>query len=146
MKRNVLRVLIVMVLGIFCLAGVSFAGEETEEITIDAKVVTLDINKGLSPVTLNAKRGTTVIWINNSRVPQEILFLDKKVVLACGAPVNFCVNQDGAYESAKIQFGGAASLCFTEKGTYEYEARSSMTFYDSYSPVKRELKGAIVIQ
>ena len=146
MKRNVLRVLIVMVLGIFCLAGASFAGEETEEIAIDAKVVTLDINKGLSPVTLTAKRGTTVIWVNNSRVPQEILFLDKKVVLACGAPVNFCVNQDGAYESAKIQFGGAASLCFTEKGTYEYEPRSSKTFYDSYSPVKRELKGSIVIE
>ena len=146
MKRNVLRVLIVMGLVIVYLSGGSFAGEETEEITIDAKVVTIDINKGLSPVTMNAKRGTTVIWINNSRVPQEILFLDKKVVLACGAPVNFCVNQDGAYESAKIQFGGAASLCFTEKGTYEYEARSSKTFYESYSPVKRELKGAIVIQ
>ena len=146
MERNILRAVIVMVLGIFCLAGVSFAGEETEEITIDAKVINIDINKGLSPATLSAKRGTTVIWINNSRVPQEILFLDKKVVLACGAPVNFCVNQDGAYESAKIQFGGAASLCFTEKGTYEYEARSSKTFYESYSPVKRELKGSIVIQ
>ena len=146
MKRNVLGVLIGMLLGFFCLAGFSFADEETEEITIDAKVVTIDINKGLSPVTMTAKRGTTVIWINNSRVPQEILFLDKKVVLACGAPVNFCVNQDGAYESAKIQFGGAASLCFTEKGTYEYEARSSATFYESYSPVKRELTGSIVIE
>ena len=146
MKRNILRASIVMVLGIFCLAGVSFAGEETEEITIDAKVVTIDINKGLSPATITAKRGTTVIWVNNSRVPQEVLFLDKKVVLACGAPVNFCVNQDGAYESAKIQFGGAASLCFTEKGTYAYEARSSKTFYESYSPVKRELKGSIVIE
>jgi plastocyanin len=146
MKRNVLRVLIVMGLVIVYLSGGSFAGEETEEITIDAKVVTIDINKGLSPVTMNAKRGTTVIWINNSRVPQEILFLDKKVVLACGAPVNFCVNQDGAYESAKIQFGGAASLCFTEKGTYAYEARSSKTFYESYSPVKRELTGSIVIE
>ena len=146
MKRNVLRVLIVMGLFIVYLSGGSFAGEETEEITIDAKVVTIDINKGLSPVTMTAKRGTTVIWINNSRVPQEILFLDKKVVLACGAPVNFCVNQDGAYESAKIQFGGAASLCFTEKGTYAYEARSSKTFYESYSPVKRELTGSIVIE
>jgi plastocyanin len=146
MKRNVLRASIVMVLGIFFLSGISFAAEETEEITIDAKVVNIDINKGLSPATVTAKRGTTVIWINNSRVPQEILFLDKKVVLSCGAPVNFCVGKDGAYESAKIQFGGAASLCFIEKGTYEYEARSSKTFYESYSPVKRELKGSIVIQ
>ena len=146
MKRKVLCTFIVMVVGILCLSGSSFAGEETEELTIDAKVVNIDINKGLSPPTLTAKRGTTVIWVNNSRVPQEILFLDKKVVLACGAPVNFCVNQDGSYESAKIQFGGAASLCFTEKGTYTYEARSSRTFYESYSPVKRELKGSIVIE
>ena len=146
MKRNVFCMFIVMSVGILCLAGSSLAGEEKEELTIDAKVINIDINKGLSPVTLTAKRGATVIWVNNSRVPQEILFFDKKVVLACGAPVNFCINQDGAYESAKIQFGGAASLCFTEKGIYAYEARSSKTFYESFSPVKRELKGSVVIE
>lgn len=146
MKSIVFRVGTLVVLGIVLLSGTIVASEETEEIIIDAKVVYIDINKGLSPATLTARRGTTIIWINNSRVPQEILFLDKKVVLACGAPVNFTVGDGGAYESAKIPFGGAASLCFTEKGTYTYEARSSTTFYESYSPVERELKGSIVIE
>lgn len=126
--------------------GLSRAEEKSEEIKIDAVVVNIDINKGLSPALIAAKPGTTVIWVNNSRVPQEILFLDKKVVLSCGAPVNFYVGKDGAFESAKIPYASAASLCFIEKGKYEYEVRSSQTFYESYSPVKRELKGSIVIE
>ena len=70
-----------------------------------------------------------MIWVNHSRFPIEILFSDKKVVLACGAPVNFFVGKDGAYESSKIPSGATASLCFTEKGKYEYKVKSSTTFY-----------------
>ena len=146
MRGKNLITIITVSLGFFLLAGLSFAAEEAEEIKIDAKIVNIDINKGLSPVTITGKRGTTVIWINNSRAPHELLFLDKKVILACGAPVNFFIGKDGAYESGKIPFGGAASLCFTEKGKYEYELRSSKTFYKSYSPVEREFRGSIVIK
>lgn len=79
---------------------------------------------------LTSEPGTTVIWLNRSKHPVEILFLDKKVVLACGSPVNFIVGKGGAYESAKIPFGGTASLCFLEKGRYDYKVKSSRTFYD----------------
>ena len=82
--------------------------------------------------------------MNHSRTPYEILFLDKKVVLACGSPVNFFVGKNGAYESAKIPFGGTASLCFTEKGKYDYKTKASRTFYLDME--KEEHKGVIWIQ
>ena len=114
-------------MGVFYLTGLSFAAEE--EIKPASKVVAVSTNEGLNPSTVSAKRGVTVIWVNYSARPVEILFLDKKVVLACGSPVNFFVGKDGAYESAKIPFGGTASLCFTEKGKYEYLFKTSATFY-----------------
>jgi hypothetical protein len=74
----------------------------------------------------------------------EILFLDKRVVLACGSPVNFFVGKGGAYESAKIPFGGTASLCFTEKGRYEYIIKVSRTFYAA--TIERDNRGTILIK
>ena len=130
---------------IFCMSGPTFAAEEAE-IKVEVKVVSITTDKGLSPATINAKRGTTVIWVNKTFVPQEILFTDKKIVLSCDAPVNFFVGKERAYESGKIPFGGIASLCFIEKGKYEYEMRSSKTFYESYAPMKREYKGSISIK
>ena len=73
-----------------------------------------------------------------------MLFLDKKVVLACDAPVNFFVGKDGAYESGKIPFGGTAGLCFTEKGKYDYIVKSSRTFY--LIKEQNEYKGTILIK
>ena len=81
--------------------------------------------------------------MNHSRQPAEILFLDKKVTLACNAPVNFFVGKDGAYESAKIPFGGSASLCFIEKGSYDYAYKTSATFYPMQ---EKEHRGTIVIK
>lgn len=127
-----------------CLAGPAGAAEEkSDEMKLINKVVRVHHEQGVMPATLTSPPGTTVIWVNQSRTPAEILFLDKKVVLACGSPVNFFVGKDGAYESGKLPFGGTASLCFTEKGKYEYIFRSSSTFY----PVKdREYRGIIWIQ
>jgi hypothetical protein len=53
------------------------------------------------------------------------------------------VGKDGAYESGKIPFGGTASLCFTEKGKYEYVFKTSATFY----PMKeKEHRGIVWIK
>lgn len=124
----------------------AFAAEEKadEEIKIVNKMVVLTAGEGAKPASLTTKPGTTVIWINRSRLPMEILFLDKQVVLACGSPVNFIVGKDGAYESAKIPFGGTASLCFLEKGRYEYKIKSSSTFYDQ--EYLQEKRGSIIIK
>ena len=143
MKRKSIIFLFVLIVGGLYLVGLSFAEEQKqEELKIVNKIVTVDY-EGTRPVTLTSKPGTTVIWVNNSRFPIEILFLDKKVVLACGSPVNFFVGKDGAYESGKIPFGGTASLSFTEKGKYEYVFKTSATFYPL---TEKEHRGMILIK
>jgi plastocyanin len=127
-KRSVFTFVLLAV--IVCLAGIAFAAEKkAEELSIVNKIITVTGYEGAQPSTLTSGPGTTVVWVNHDRQPVEILFLDKKVVLACGSPVNFFVGKDGAYESGKMPFGGTASLCFTEKGKYEYRVRASRTFY-----------------
>ena len=129
MKGKKLTALIMLAIGFFCFTGLVFAAEEKKEtLKINNKVVRVHTEEGLMPASLTSPPGTTVIWVNTSTVPSEILFLDKKVVLACGSPVNFFVGKDGAYESGKLPFGGTASLCFTEKGKYDYIVRPSSTF------------------
>jgi len=130
MKRTTLTAVITCYMGFLFLLAPSFAAEKKMEgMKVVNKIVTVSGYEGAQPSTLNSAPGTTVVWVNHDRQPVEILFLDKKVVLACGSPVNFFVGKDGAYESGKIPFGGTASLCFIEKGKYEYVVKSSRTFY-----------------
>ena len=138
MKKNTLRVLIIFFMAMFCFADFVYAAEEevpkaeateAEELKLVNKIVRLSEKEGAFPQTLFAKPGTTVIWVNNVRSVLEVLFLDKKVTLACGSPVNFFIGKDGAYESGKIPYGGTASLCFLEPGTYDYMVRVNRTWY-----------------
>jgi len=147
MRRNSEVIAITAVLGIFCLAGVTYAAEEkTEEIKTVHRTVMISAYDGVmvEPTNLRSVPGTTVIWVNHSRSPVEILFLDKKVVFACGVPVNFFVGKGGAYESGKIPFGATASLCFIEKGKYEYIVRSSSTF--NLDRKQKEYEGTVWIK
>ena len=144
MKRKSIIALFVLILGGLYPAGSSFAAEEKkEELKIVNKIITVDY-EGTRPVTLTSKPGTTVIWVNNSRFPIEILFLDKQVTLACGSPVNFFIGVDKTYESNKIPSGGTGSLCFLEEGTYEYKVKSSQTFYTGR--IQRGEKGTVIIK
>ena len=146
MKRKSLIYVITVLIGTFYLTGLTFSAEEKkEEIKVINKIVVLKEFEGAVPATFTSNAGTTVIWVNHSRSPLEILFLDKKVVLACGSPVNFFIGKDGAYESAKIPFGGTASLCFTEKGRYDYIVKASRTFYPS-GDIERDHRGTILIK
>ena len=132
------------IVGIILIAGFAFAAEnEAEELKVINKIVTVSTYQGIQPSTLESSPGTTVIWVNHSRDPVEILFLDKKVTLACGSPVNFFVGKNGAYESAKIPFGGTASLCFTETGKFDYVFKASATFYPLR---KKEHRGIVWIK
>ena len=138
MKANSFIVIVSVFLLSICFAGFSIAAEEelpkaetaeAEDLKLVNKIVRLSEKEGPFPQTLFAKPGTTVIWVNNVRSVLEVLFLDKKVTLACGSPVNFFIGKDGAYESGKIPFGGTASLCFLEPGNYEYMVRVNRTWY-----------------
>ena len=144
MKKIACVGLSTIIMGLYFLAGFACAaGNETEELKVINRIITVSTNQGLQPATLESSTGTTVIWVNNSRDPVEILFLDKKVTLACGSPVNFFVGKDGAYESAKIPFGGTASLCFTETGKFDYVFKASSTFYPLS---EKEFRGIIWIK
>lgn len=144
MKTRKVVLLLFFIAITLCLTGLlAYAEEETEELTISNRIVSVSTNQGLKPSNLTIKPGTTVIWVNYSRDPIEILFLDKGVTLACGSPVNFFIGKEGAYESAKIPFGGTASLCFLEKGRFDYMFKKSSTFYPM---AEREHKGFVLVQ
>jgi plastocyanin len=113
---------------VYLTGQVIVAQEETEELAISNKIVVVKTFEEPDPVTLFGTPGTTVIWINHSKYPVQVVFIEKQVVLACGSPANFVVNKEGTYESIKIPSGGTASLCFTEKGRYAYKTIPSKKF------------------
>ena len=148
MKEKSSITLMALVFAIFHLIGIALAAEEiAEEIPIIHKVITIKPYEVLQPSTLTSPRGTTVIWINSSSFPIEIHFLDKKVMLACGSPVNFFTGKEGAYDTAKIPRGGTASLCFIQKGKFEYIVKTSRTLFLEYGKKERkESRGTILIK
>ena len=144
MKRTSSIALSVIMLAGLGLSGFSSAADEKQEdLKIVNKIIVID-SEGTRPATLTSQPGTTVIWVNNSRFPIEILFLDKQVTLSCGSPVNFFIGEDKTYESNKIPSGGTASLCFMEGGTYDYKVKSSQTFYTGR--IQKGEKGTVIIK
>ena len=145
MKGKTVIAMAALFLGALFLDGsLLAAGEEKESLKVTNKIIIINEYKEVKPDTLSSPIGTTVIWVNHSKTPVEILFYDKSVTKACGSPVNFSVGRGGAYESGKIPFGGTASLCFIEKGRYDYMIKSSATFYTNR--VQRDNKGVIVVE
>ena len=144
MKRGVWLSVAVVLTMLCCSLVIGIGAEETkEDLHIRTAVVTVSAFEGIMPAKLQSGPGTTVVWLNRSRIPAEILFGDKKVVVACGSPVNFFIGQGGAYESGKIISRGTASLCFTEKGSYDYVVKPSETFYRAG---EQEYRGTITIE
>ena len=109
------------ILVLFLTGQYLLADDSTDKLEITNKIVVVKTIDPPNPVTLFGTPGTTVIWINHSKHPVKVVFIEKQVVLACGSPINFVVNKAGVYESNKIPSGGTASLCFTEKGRYPYK-------------------------
>jgi plastocyanin len=127
--------------------GTRAAEEIPQELTLTTENIIIKNNRVLDPQSLTSKLGTTVIWINTSAFPVEIIFLGKKVALACGSPMNFSIDKDGAFHSAIIPRGGTASLCFIEKGTYSYKLETSGMLTLEYGKQERkESQGTIVIE
>ena len=144
MKNKSVIALSVIILSGLVLSGLSSAADEKQEdLKIVNKIIVID-SEGTRPVKLTSQPGTTVIWVNNSRFPIEILFLDKQVTLSCGSPVNFFIGEDKTYESNKIPSGGTASLCFMEAGTYDYRIKASTTFYTGR--IQKGEKGTVIIK
>ena len=151
MRRNCIIVSVVMIMQTLYFAGLTCAAEDIpQEMQLTTKNIFIKNNRVLDPISLTSTLGTTVVWINTSAFPVEIIFIGKKVSLACGSPMNFSIDKDGAFHSAIIPRGGTASLCFIEKGEFAYKVESSGTLFMEYSvTAKRERKiskGTIVIE
>ncbi len=87
------------------------------------QLITLKGESGtISPESLKAKLGTTVVWYNSGPGPVTIKFTTK-LGIACSAPVNFVADVFGNYETASIPVGGTASICFIGEGEYNYTVK-----------------------
>ena len=147
-KRAYLR--IILVTGIFCsfLVTMTTAWSQEGKIIPEKKlqghqVISLQAISGINPPSVTVDSGTTVIWLNYSREMAEIQFTGKEVTIACDKPVHFVVDAQGSFISDKIPLGAVASLCFIEKGTFDYTVKR-----ESPTPYSRteEFKGKVIVR
>jgi plastocyanin len=102
---------------------------------------------GLFPQVAKVKPGTTVVWVNTWDKYVEIFFTGKQVEVACKSPVHFMANPtEGGFYSDRIPPGAVASLCFIEKGTFEYTAQPATWPYRPELKAGKEIKGTIVVE
>jgi plastocyanin len=143
--KNLLYYILLAGLVFSLLTGNTFAGEEQK---LNTQIVRIQGNAGVSPLNLSITPGTVVVWLNDYRItPVEVMFPDKKVTMACQSPVNFSISKDGTYVSNSIPYGGVASLCFIEPGTFKYvieRARPQMMDEVRGNPFRFE--GQIVVK
>ncbi len=109
------------------------------------KVIYLSYNFGAAPATVRVKKGTTVIWMNDDRSAAKIKFTGKQVTLACKSPVHFVVDEQGSFTSNVIPQGAVASLCFVEKGTFDFTVTREAP---PTAPIEapKEFKGKIIVE
>ena len=125
--------------------------EKSEKIQPDKKIsgsqiIRLHYSGGINPATTTVVPGTTVIWINEANSPVEIQFEGKQVTMACQNPVHFVVDDKGSFVSNNIPMGAVASLCFIEKGEFNYVVRRVITKSLVYKETPGEFKGKIIVK
>ena len=145
-KKVVMAILVIFCLSSF-LSVQTLWGEEKEiKPEVQHKIVRLYEQGGISPQNLTIQRGTTVIWINESKSIAEIEFTNKQVTLACKSPVRFGVDESGTYISDKIFRGAVASLCFVEAGEFEYVVKREPRRLATVPAELPDMKGKIIVK
>ena len=121
------RATIICGLFVFCSIQAAFASEKQEEEAPKApiQIIRMHYIGSVSPAEVTIVPGTTVVWVNNSRATLEIQFEGKQVTTACKSPVHFVLDEQGSFISNRIPEGSVASLCFVEKGEFNYVARKA---------------------
>ena len=97
-------------------------------------------------VIIDQKYEITVSEEYNTDHFAEIDFTGKQVTLACKSPTNFVVGEDGSFISNRIPQGAVASLCFIDKGTYNYELRRGPRTTASVKTDQPTVHGTIVVE
>jgi plastocyanin len=119
------------------------AAETRDEVSMKShKTIRIKENEGIIPQTVTVRPGGTVTWVNLSLSEVEIFFLDKKVVNVADYPLHFFIGRENTYESRKICAGCTASLCFQERGTFEYLVKE----FRNYHGNEKEFRGAMMIK
>ena len=109
------------------------------------QVIRLNYTFGVDPAKVTVQKGTTVIWMNSGRSIAKIKFTGKQVTLACKSPVHFLVDEAGSFTSNEIPQGAVASLCFVEKGTFDYTVTQE-TPAQNPTAAPRVSKGHILVE
>ena len=125
--------------------------EKSEKIQPEKKIagtqiIRLHSSGGINPSKATVVPGTTAIWINEADSPVEIQFEGKQVTMACQNPVHFVIDDKGSFISNNIPLGAVASLCFIEKGEFNYVVRRVITKSLVYKATPGEFKGKITVQ
>ena len=143
MKRKNLIYITVILIGTLYLTGYLFADEaKKEEVKRFHQTVIIHEYEGLVPEILRIEPGTTVTWVNFAAVEAKMLFFDREVIDAADCPVYFFIGDNGTYESHEMCAGCTASLCFQEKGRYDYIVKESRTSYG----YNKEYRGTILVK
>jgi len=111
-----------------CITGNSATAQEEniqeEKKTALTHLIRVNYKTGIHGSKTVIAPGTTVVWFNESESLIEVQFTSKQVTLVCSSPVNFVLDIDGTFVSNKIPMGALASICFIEKGTFDYTVRN----------------------
>jgi plastocyanin len=142
--------LLVLVLGISFLLAPTSAEEKKERIKgkeLGTFLVRIIEQAGIFPQEAKVKPGTTVVWVNTTGDYIELFFTGKQVEVACKSPVHFIANPtEGGFYSDKIPPGAVASLCFIEKGTFNYTVIPARLVYRPEAPIGKETKGTVIVE
>ena len=98
------------------------------------------------PPEATVKPGTTVIWINQSKMPVKIHFEGKQVTAASENHIHFRVDNEGSYVSSTVPNGARATLSFVEKGRYDYVAETIPGASTDPLRQPREYNGTIIVK
>jgi plastocyanin len=150
-KKNIFMIIVGII--VCCVFSASVYAEEVKgkiQPTLDIKahqLIRLNYLAGISPADVTVQAGTTVIWMNDARAMVQLQFEGQQVTMACKSPVNFIVDDKGSFISNLIPQGSVASLCFVEKGTYNYVFRKAPqgSTYQTRESIK-EYKGMITVE
>ena len=80
MKTKIIAAVITIAVQILsCAYGTQAAEEIPSEMSLSTENIIIKNQRVLEPASLTTKLGTTVVWINTSAFPVEIIFLGKRL-------------------------------------------------------------------
>jgi len=142
-----LAVCVCLMLFVVCSAQAQAQGKVALEKKVEGhQVIQMDKISGLDPKLAMVKPGTTVIWFNRTDSIAEIQFTGKAVTLACKNPTHFIVDDEGSFVSDRIPPSAVASLCFIEKGTYNYVLKRGPRSSAAVKTDLPDVNGTIVVE